>query len=69
MSEHLYAPEVPPIDLIIRTGGEQRLSNFMLWRAAYAELGFTTMMWPDITPHDIAAMLDDYATRARRFGR
>ncbi len=69
VSEHLYAPEVPPIDLIIRTGGEQRLSNFMLWRAAYAELCFTTKMWPDITPHDITAMLDDYATRARRFGR
>lgn len=68
VSEHLYAPEVPPIDLIIRTGGEQRLSNFMLWRAAYAELCFTTKMWPDITPHDIAAMLDDYAARARRFG-
>ncbi len=69
VSEHLYAPEVPPIDLIIRTGGEQRLSNFMLWRAAYAELCFTTKMWPDITPHDISAMLDDYAARARRFGR
>ena len=69
VSEHLYAPEVPPIDLIIRTGGEQRLSNFMLWRAAYAELCFTTKLWPDITPHDIVAMLDDYSTRARRFGR
>ena len=69
VSEHLYAPEVPPLDLIIRTGGEQRLSNFMLWRAAYAELCFTTKMWPDITPHDIEAMLDDYAARARRFGR
>jgi len=64
----LYAPDIPPMDLIVRTGGEQRLSNFMLWRAAYAELAFVPTLWPDFTAGEMNAVLDDYARRARRFG-
>jgi undecaprenyl diphosphate synthase len=68
-SEHLYQPDVPPIDLLIRTGGEQRLSNFMLWRAAYAELAFTDTYWPDFSDEEFAQLLETYAQRARRFGK
>jgi undecaprenyl diphosphate synthase len=68
ISANLYAPEVPDLDLVIRTSGEQRLSGFMLWRAAYAELYFTPTLWPDFTPLDFDAALDDYAARQRRFG-
>jgi undecaprenyl diphosphate synthase len=68
MAGHLYHPEVPPIDLLIRTGGERRLSNFMLWRAAYAELYFTPVLWPDFSKADWQAALDEYASRQRRFG-
>jgi undecaprenyl diphosphate synthase len=69
ISDFLYAPDIPPLDLIIRTGGEQRLSNFMLWRAAYAELMFLDAMWPAFTVADLEAALNGYAVRARRFGR
>lgn len=69
ISNHLYAPEVPPIDLIIRTSGEQRISNFMLWRAAYSELIFVNKHWPDFTEADLDAALADYALRQRRFGK
>ncbi len=58
----------PPVDLLIRTGGEQRLSDFLLWECAYAELHFTTRMWPDFAPRDLAAALDDFRGRQRRFG-
>lgn len=68
IAKHLYAPEVPPCDLIVRTSGEQRLSNYMLWRAAYSELLFLDKNWPDMTKDDIAAILEEYKTRARRFG-
>ncbi len=68
-SEHLYSSDLPQIDLLIRTGGEQRLSNFMLWRAAYAELAFTDTLWPDFSEAEFAQILDDYAQRARRFGK
>lgn len=64
----LYYPEVPPLDLIIRTSGEQRISNFMLWRAAYAELAFVKKHWPDFTIDDLDACLADYTTRHRRIG-
>lgn len=64
----LYAPEVPPCDLIVRTSGEQRLSNFMLWRAAYSELLFVDTLWPDMTKRDVTAILDEYTRRKRRFG-
>ncbi len=65
---HLYAPEIPPVDLIIRTSGEHRLSGFMLWRAQYAELAFVDKHWPDFTSADLEAILADYAQRQRRFG-
>ena len=56
------------VDLIVRTGGEQRLSDFLLWEAAYAELVFTPTLWPDFTQADLAAALDEFRTRERRFG-
>lgn len=68
-AEYLYKPEVPPLDLLIRTGGEQRISNFMLWRAAYSELMFTNTYWPDFNTTELDAMLAAYATRQRRFGK
>lgn len=65
----LYAPDVPPVDLLIRTSGEQRLSGYMLWRVAYAELYFTEKYWPDFSEADLDAALFDYASRQRRFGK
>ena len=66
--QFLYTPDVPPCDLIVRTSGEQRLSNFMLWRSAYSELIFVEKTWPDMTKRDITAILKEYARRSRRFG-
>jgi undecaprenyl diphosphate synthase len=57
-----------PVDLLIRTGGEQRLSDFLLWESAYAELIFTKQMWPDFTPVDLRAAVNEYHRRDRRFG-
>jgi undecaprenyl diphosphate synthase len=68
ISQYLYGPELPPIDLIIRTSGEQRLSGFMLWSAAYAELKFVLKQWPAFTVKDLDDALVDYASRQRRFG-
>jgi undecaprenyl diphosphate synthase len=68
VEKNLYAPEVPPIDLVVRTSGEQRLSNFMLWRAAYSELLFLDKAWPDMTKDDVTAILEEYSRRSRRFG-
>jgi undecaprenyl diphosphate synthase len=68
ISGHLYAPDVPPIDLLVRTSGEQRLSNFMLWRAAYSELLFLEKCWPDMTKDDVHDILEEYSRRGRRFG-
>ena len=68
IAENLYAPEVPPVDLIVRTSGEQRLSNFMLWRAAYSEFMFLDKPWPDMTKDDVTAIINEYAKRQRRFG-
>jgi undecaprenyl diphosphate synthase len=59
----------PDVDLLIRTGGEQRLSNCPLWEIAYAELHFTTCLWPDFGPNELGAALQDFRTRQRRFGR
>lgn len=59
---------MPPLDLLIRTSGEQRLSNFMLWQAAYAEFWFTETLWPDFTKDELARALDEFAGRERRFG-
>lgn len=70
LADHLYGgPEIPPVDLVIRTSGEQRLSNFMLWRSAYAEFRFIDKHWPAFTRDDLAEALDDYASRGRRFGK
>ena len=68
ISENLYAPEVPPLDLIVRTSGEKRISNFMLWRSAYSELIFLDQMWPDMTKDDVTAIINEYSRRQRRFG-
>lgn len=69
LEQVLYGPDVPAIDLLIRTSGEQRLSGFMLWRAAYAELYFTHTMWPDFGPNDLDEALAEYRVRQRRFGK
>jgi undecaprenyl diphosphate synthase len=68
LEKALYYPELPELDLIIRTSGEQRLSGFMLWRAAYSEFYFTPVMWPAFTVNDFNKALSDYAKRKRRFG-
>jgi undecaprenyl diphosphate synthase len=68
IAERLYAPELPDPDLVIRTSGEKRLSNFLLWQSAYAELLFTDTLWPDFGADDLRAALEEYARRARRFG-
>jgi undecaprenyl diphosphate synthase len=59
---------LPPLDLLIRTSGEQRLSNFMLWQAAYAEFWFTETLWPDFSKDELAAALNEFARRERRYG-
>lgn len=68
LAASLYQPDVPPIDLLIRTSGEHRTSGFMLYRAAYAELVFVDKFWPDFTTEDLDAALTHYAKRQRRFG-
>jgi len=68
LKEYLYAPEIPDPDLIIRTGGEMRLSNFFLWQAAYSELYFTDALWPDFDRAEIEKALVAYASRQRHFG-
>lgn len=68
ISEYIYEPSLPSVDLVIRTSGEQRLSNFMLWRTAYSELYFTDRYWPDFSPEDLQAAIDEYQRRKRRFG-
>lgn len=64
----LQTSDLPPLDLLIRTSGEQRLSNFLLWQAAYAELIFTDVLWPDFGPEQLQEALDIYASRHRRYG-
>ena len=68
LSARLYTGGIPDPDLIIRPGGETRLSNFLLWQAAYAELYFTDTLWPDFTAEDIDKALSSYASRDRRYG-
>ena len=68
IDEHLATSFMPAPDLLIRTSGEQRRSNFLLWQAAYAVLFFTPVLWPDFTEEDFAQALDEYARRERRFG-
>ena len=64
----LYAPEMHDPELVIRTSGEQRLSNYLLWQSAYSELHFTDVLWPDFSREDLEAALETYDARARRFG-
>jgi undecaprenyl diphosphate synthase len=68
IAENLYAPDIPPIDIVVRTSGEQRTSNFMLWRAAYSEFLFLEKPWPDMTKDDVTAIIEEYSRRGRRFG-
>jgi undecaprenyl diphosphate synthase len=65
---HLYEPDMAEPDLLIRTSGEQRISNFLLWQLAYAELVFVDRLWPDFTEEDLYRALEEYAGRRRRFG-
>lgn len=68
IEEHLYTAGQPDVDLLIRTSGEQRLSNFMLWQVSYAEMWFTDKLWPDFKPKDLRQAILDYQNRGRRFG-
>ena len=68
MQHFMDHPEVPACDLIVRTSGEQRLSNFMLWRSAYSELLFVDKLWPEMTANDVTDILNEYASRNRRRG-
>jgi undecaprenyl diphosphate synthase len=65
---HLYAPEMHDPELIVRTSGEQRLSNYLMWQSAYSELVFTDVLWPDFSRADLEAALQEYDARQRRFG-
>jgi undecaprenyl diphosphate synthase len=68
LREYLYAPDLPDADLIIRTSGEYRMSNFLLWQGAYAEFFFSQKLWPDFGPDDLVEAVEDYTHRERRFG-
>ena len=68
IAAELDTADLPPLDLLIRTSGEERLSNFLLWQAAYAELWFTEVLWPDFTPEHLGEALDEFARRERRYG-
>lgn len=67
--KHLYHPEIPDLDMIVRTSGEERISGFMLWRAAYSELMFMEKYFPEMTAEDIGAIIAEYEKRNRRFGK
>ena len=69
INEHLYSHYLPAVDLLIRTSGEERISNFLLWHIAYAELYFTTTLWPDFSKEDLKEALINYGKRERRFGK
>ena len=68
ITERLYYPDIPPVDLVVRTSGEQRLSNFMLWRIAYSEFLFLDKFWPEMTKEDVPAIINEYSRRQRRYG-
>ncbi len=68
IARHLYRPELPDVDLLIRTGGETHLAGFMLWQIAYAELVFFDTKWPEFTPDDLAAAIAEFGRRTRKFG-
>jgi undecaprenyl diphosphate synthase len=69
INEHLYTRNLPDVDLLIRTSGEQRISNFLLWQIAYAELYFTKVLWPDFTKEHLYEAIIEYQKRERRFGK
>lgn len=69
IGKELYCPELGDVDLLIRTGGDQRVSNFLLWQIAYAELFFTSTKWPDFTPEEFRGIIFQVAGRERRFGQ
>ncbi len=69
INEHLYTKSLPDVDLLIRTSGEQRISNFLLWQIAYAELYFTEILWPDFKKTDLFEAILNYQQRERRFGK
>ena len=69
INQHLYTRNLPAVDLLIRTSGEERISNFLLWHIAYAELYFTDTLWPDFKKEDLHKAIVDYAKRERRFGK
>ena len=69
INDHLYTRNLPDVDLLIRTSGEQRISNFLLWQIAYAELYFTDVFWPDFTEEDLEKAIVEYQNRERRFGK
>jgi undecaprenyl diphosphate synthase len=68
IAARLYSPDLPPIDMVVRTSGEQRLSNYMIWRTAYSELMFVEKFWPEMTKEDVTAIIEEYNRRSRRFG-
>ena len=68
VARHLYVPDMPDLDLVIRSSGEHRLSNFLLWQAAYAELWFPGILWPDFDRHALVEAVREYQRRDRRFG-
>jgi undecaprenyl diphosphate synthase len=68
IAANLDTADLPPLDLLIRTSGEQRLSNFLLWQAAYAEFWFTDALWPDFTPEHLGEALAQFGQRERRYG-
>ena len=68
LAQHLYEPAMPDPDLVIRTSGERRISNVLLWQSAYAEYVFTDTLWPDFGPDDLRTAIEEYARRRRRFG-
>ena len=68
MARHLATVDMPDPDLVIRTSGEQRISNFLLWQSAYAELVFVDTLWPDFGRDDLAAAVEDFHRRERRYG-
>ena len=69
IQQTLYTQNIPPVDLLIRTSGECRISNFLLWQIAYAELYFTDILWPDFSPEELRKALANYQNRERRFGK
>lgn len=69
INEHLYTQHLPDVDLLIRTSGEVRISNFLLWQIAYAELYFTNVMWPEFDERELQQAIKSYLKRERRFGK